>query len=143
MREKKILAAPEYSALACALIEDGGRVLFLKRGEGEREVLELPCVLVEKGRNPVSELKEAVLAQAGIDAQVHEPILEGRHNVGSRKRKRWVPALGFRISAKNMSAKVGTGFSGVKWISIEDAKKERLGRKAEWLRASSSSQAGK
>jgi hypothetical protein len=133
MKERKLVRAPEYSALACAVIEDGGRVLFLKRKEGEREVLELPCVMVEKGRNPVSELKEAVLAQAGIDAQVHEPFIEGRHNVGSRKRKRWVPALGFRISSKNMSARVGAGFSGVKWISLEDAKKEKMGRKAEWL----------
>ncbi|MFA5412466.1 MAG: hypothetical protein WC350_03935 [Candidatus Micrarchaeia archaeon] len=143
MREKKMLAAPEYSALACAIVEDGGRMLFLKRVEKEREVLELPCVLVEKGMNPLSELKGAVLTQTGIDAQVHEPIMGGRHNVGSRKRKRWVPALGFRVSAKNMSARVGAGFSGVKWISLEDAKKERLGRKSEWLRASSSSQAGK
>lgn len=133
MKERKLAAAPEYSALACALIEDGGRVLFLKRKEGERELLELPCVLVEKGRNPVFELKEAVLAQTGIDAQVHEPVMEGRHNAGSRKRKKWIPALGFRVSAKSMSARVGAGFSGVKWIPLEEAKKERIGRKAEWL----------
>ena len=143
MKVRKVVVAPEYSALACAVIEDGGRVLFLKRLEKEREVLELPCVLVEKGMNPVSELKGAVLAQAGIDAQVHEPIMEGRHNVGSRKRRKWIPALGFGISAKNMGARVGAGFSGVKWISIEDAKKWKLGRKSEWLRASSSSQAAK
>jgi len=50
MREKKMVKAPEHAALACAIIEDGGRVLFLKRMEGERELLELPCVLVEEGR---------------------------------------------------------------------------------------------
>lgn len=135
MREKKLAKAPEYSALACAIIEDGGRVLFLKRREGERELIELPCVLVEKGRDPVAELKGWVLQKTAIDAQVHEPVLEGKHNAGSRKKKKWVPAIGFRVSAKSMSARVSPEFSGVKWISLEEAKKERLGRKAEWLRA--------
>lgn len=135
MREKKMVKAPEHAALACAIIEDGGRVLFLKRMEGERELLELPCVLVEKGRNPVAELKEWIILKAGIDAQVQEPRMEGRFNAGSRKKKKWVPALGFRVSAKNMSAKVSPEFAGVKWISLEEAKKERLGRKAEWIRA--------
>ena len=133
MREKKLAKAPEYAALACAIVEDGGRVLFLKRKEGERELLELPCVLVEKGRNPVAELKEAIMRKAAIDAQVHEPTMEGRYNAGSRKKKKWIPALGFQISAKNMSARVSPEFSGVKWISLEDAKKEKMGRKAEWL----------
>jgi len=134
MKEKKMVKAPEYAALACAVIEDGGRVLFLKRMEGERELLELPCVLVEKGRNPVAELKEWVMLKTSIDAQVHEPMMEGKHNAGSRKKKKWIPALGFRINAKNMSARVSPEFSGVKWISLEEAKKERLGRKAEWIR---------
>jgi len=134
MREKKLAKAPEYAALACAIIEDGGRVLFLKKMEKERESIELPCVLVEKGRNPVSELKEWVIRKTAIDAQVHEPVLEGKFNAGSRKKKKWVPALGFRISAKNMSARVSPEFSGVRWISLEEAKKERLGRKAEWIR---------
>lgn len=129
-----MVKAPEYAALACAIIEDGGRVLFLKRIEGERELLELPCVLVEKGRNPVAELKEAVIRKTAIDAHVHEPVLEGKYNAGSRKKKKWIPALGFRVSAKNMSARVSPEFAGVKWISLEEAKKERLGRKAEWLR---------
>ncbi len=102
--------------------------------EGERELLELPCMLVEKGRNPVAELKEAVMRKTAIDAQVHEPALEGKYNAGSRKKKKWIPALGFRVSAKNMSARVSGEYSGVKWISLEEAKKERLGRKAEWIR---------
>ena len=130
MRERKLVAAPEYSALACAVIEDGGRVLFLKRVEAGREVLELPCVLVEKGMDPVSALKGAVLAQTGIDAQVGGILLEGRHNAGSRRRKRWIPALGFRVSAKSLGAR-----GKVRWVPLEDAKRERLGRKAEWLRA--------
>lgn len=71
------MGAPEYSALACAVAEDGGRVLFLKKIAGGREVLELPCVLVEKGMDPVSALKCAVLAQTGIDAQVGGPVVEG------------------------------------------------------------------
>ena len=71
-------------------------MLFLKKMEGERELLELPCMLVEKGRNPVAELKEAVMRKTAIDAQVHEPALEGKYNAGSRKKKKWIPALGFR-----------------------------------------------
>jgi len=134
MREKKMVKAPEYAALACAIIEDGGRVLFLKRMEGERELLELPCVLVEKGRNPVAELKEWVMLKTSIDAQVQEPKMEGKFNAGSRKKKKWIPAIGFRVSAKNLSARVSGEYSGVKWISIDEAKKERLGRKAEWIR---------
>ncbi|HNT60631.1 MAG TPA: hypothetical protein PKJ97_01485 [Candidatus Bilamarchaeaceae archaeon] len=125
-----MVKAPEYSALACAVIEDGGRVLFLKRVDGQRELLEFPCVLVEKGMDPVSGLRAAVLAQAGIDAQVGGIVLEGRHNAGSRKRKKWIPALGFRVSAKSLSTR-----EKVRWIPLEDAKKEKLGRKAEWIRA--------
>lgn len=125
-----MVKAPEYSALACAVVEDGGRVLFLKRVEAGREVLELPCVLVEKGTDPVSALRGAVLAQTGIDAQVGEVLVEGKHNAGSRRRKRRVPALGFRVSAKNLSTR-----EKVRWIPLDDAKKEKLGRKAEWLRA--------
>ncbi|MEW5996608.1 MAG: NUDIX hydrolase [Candidatus Micrarchaeota archaeon] len=128
MRERKLAKAPEYSALACAIIEDGGRVLFLKRVEGERELLELPCALVEKGRNPVAELKEWMLRKTAIDAQVQEPVMEGKYNAGSRKKRKWIPALGFRASAKNLSARVSGEYSGVKWISLEEAKKERLGR---------------
>ncbi len=130
-----MVKAPEYAALACAIVEDGGRVLFLKKVEGERELLELPCVLVEKGRNPVAELKEWVLRRTAIDAQVGEPVMGGKHNAGSRKKKKWIPAIGFRVSAKNLSARVSPEFSGVKWISLEEAKKERLGRKSEWIRA--------
>ncbi len=130
MRERKIAERPEYSALACAVIEDGGRVLFLKRVGGQRELLELPCVLVERGMDPVSALKGAVLAQMGIDAQVGEVLLEGRHNCGSRRRKRWIPALGFRVTAKNLSTR-----EKVRWIPLDDAKREKLGRNAEWIRA--------
>ena len=71
--------------------------------------------------------------QAGIDAEVYGIKTEKRYNAGSRKRKHWVPCLVFTMHAKNMKAKTSQEFSGFKWLSLEEAKKKKLGRKAEWL----------
>ncbi|VVC01163.1 Uncharacterised protein [uncultured archaeon] len=50
-------AIPEPIALALAMLEDNGRVLFLLRKNQQGvEQLELPCVLIFKGRDPVAEL---------------------------------------------------------------------------------------
>jgi hypothetical protein len=128
--------APLPKALACGMLEDGGRVLFLVRtdanGVGR---IEMPCVLVPSGRSPYAEIKEAFGGLTGIeDCQVHEIVLEGRYNAGSRKRRFWVPCLVFRVTARNRMAKPSGGFSGFRWLSLDDAKKERVGRNAEWLR---------
>lgn len=140
-RRRMPTGTPLPKALACGMLEDGGRVLFLVRSErsGGGHViqrLEMPCVLVPSGRSPYAEIKEAFPRMTGIDAEIGDIVIEGRHNAGSRKRRNWVPVLVFRVSAKNRFAKPSPEFSGFKWLSLEDAKGQKLGRNAEWLRKS-------
>jgi hypothetical protein len=127
---------PLLKALACGMLEDGGRVLFLVRRDASGiERIEMPCVLVPSGRSPFAEIKEAFGRQSGIaDCQIHEIVLEGRHNSGSRKRRSFVPVLVFKVTARNRTAKPAPEFSGFKWLSMDDAKGARLSRNAEWLR---------
>ncbi|MBU0532724.1 hypothetical protein KKB44_04475 [Candidatus Micrarchaeota archaeon] len=138
-RRKVPTGSPLPKALACGMLEDNGRILFLKRISHGIERIELPCVLVHSGRSPVAEIKEKFTIQTGIDGEVHEIIIERRHNAGSRKRKIWVPCIVFKITAKNMGAKPSEEFSGFKWLSLENAKKQKLSRNTEWLRNYSTS----
>jgi hypothetical protein len=116
------------------MLEDEGRVLFLKHKDRHGiERLEMPCVMVYSGRSPVAEIKEKFREYTGIDGEVHEVIIETRHNAGSRKRKSWVPCLVFRITAKERRARPSKEFSGFRWLSMDDAKKEKLGRNAKWM----------
>jgi len=127
--------APLPKALACGMLEDGGRLLFLIRKDDRGiERFEMPCVLVFSGRNPLAELSGEFTRQTGIDAQIHDILFESKFNVGSRKRKQWIPVLVFKITAKSMRANPATEFSGFKWLKVEDAKKLRLTRHAEWMR---------
>jgi hypothetical protein len=123
------------SALAAGLLEDNGRALFLLRTlPSGMQTVEMPCVLLLPGENPVARLGEEFRHQTGIDAQVHEILFEKRHNSGSRKRKIWIPALVFKVTAKNASAKPSAEFSGYRWIASNDLPKYKLARNAEWLR---------
>lgn len=134
-RRKVPTGQPMPKALACGMLEDEGRVLFLKRRDSRGiERLELPCVLVPSGRSPVAEIRERFQQQTGIEAVVHEIIIESRHNAGSRKRRNWVPCLVFKMTARERRARPSEEFSGFKWMSLEDARKEKLGRTLEWLR---------
>ncbi len=123
-------------ALACGMLEDGGRVLFLvRRDDNAVEWIEMPCVIVPSGRSPFADIKEAFPRLTGIDGQVHEIVLEGRYNAGSRKRRFMVPCLVFKVTAKSMRAKPAPEFSGFRWLSLEDAKDQKLGKNAAWLRS--------
>jgi hypothetical protein len=114
------------------MLEDNGRVLFLVRtDERGMEHIEMPCVVVPSGRSPFADIKEAFPRLTGIDGQVHEIIMEGRY--GSRKRRVMVPCLVFKVTAKSMRAKPAPEFSGFRWLSLEDAKGQRLGKTATWL----------
>lgn len=127
--------APLPKALACGMLEDERRVLFLVRKDEQGiERIEMPCVLVFSGRNPVAELAHEFIRQTGIDGQIHEIVFESRYNTGSRKRKNWVPCLVFKVTAKNMRAKIASEFLGFKWLGIEEAKKMKLSRMGEWMR---------
>jgi len=121
-------------ALACGMLEDSGRVLFLERGDAHGvERLEMPCIEVFPGEDPVQRLAVEFRRQTGIDAQVHEIAYEGKHNAGSRKRKSWVPCLVFRVTAKSMRASPPPEFSGFRWLKPDEAKGMRLSRRSEWL----------
>ncbi|MCK4319891.1 NUDIX hydrolase [Candidatus Micrarchaeota archaeon] len=133
MRRKTATGTPMVKALACGMLEDNDRVLFLKKIEHGIERLELPCVLVPSGKDPVSLLVSAFKEQTGIDAELCDLLFERRHNAGTRRRKNWVPCLVFGFRAKKMSAKPSSGFSGFKWISLENARKQKLGRNTKWL----------
>lgn len=115
LREKPVLP----KALACAMLEDEGRVLFLVTND---EKIELPSVLVYEGMNPISELAIAFKKQTGIDGSIGGIEFEARYNAGSRKKKCWVPCLVFRVMARERRAKTCQGFSGFKWLSLEDAR---------------------
>jgi ADP-ribose pyrophosphatase YjhB (NUDIX family) len=133
---KSLRIPPRPAALACGMLEDGGRVLFLiRKNERGDELLELPCVFVAHGENPVAALAAEYLGQTGIDGEVGTVIAEYRHNAGSRKRKKWVPVLVFRISAKRRDAKPAPGFTGFRWLSLKEAAERKLSRRLEWLAA--------
>ena len=133
MRRSPPPAAP--SAIACGILEDEGRALFLCRKNAQgTETVELPCVLLMKGENPVARLAWEFAKSAGIDCQVHEILFEKRHNAGSHKRKAWIPALAFKATAKRAEARPAPQFSGYRWISPADLGKHRLARICSWLR---------
>lgn len=120
--------------MAVGLLEDGNRGLFLvRKSQLGAETIELPCVLLQKGENPVAMLTAEFRRQTGIDAQVHEVRFERRHNVGSRKKKLFVPVLVFRVTARNAAARPGAEFSGFRWIAQPDLGKYKVGRNAYWL----------
>lgn len=120
-------------ALACGFLEDNGRALFLlKKDEKGVERLILPCVGVYAG-DPVSQLKEAFFEQTGIDVEVKDTVFEGKWNAGTRKRRNVVPCLVFGVKTKNAKCTPSEKFSGFKWLSVVDAKKEKLDRRLEWV----------
>jgi hypothetical protein len=133
-RKRVLTGTPMVKALACGMLEDEGRALFLVRTD-ERgiERIEMPCVLVPSGRSPFAEIKTEFARQTGIDGQVHEVILEGAYNAGSRKRRVRVPCMVFKVTARERRARPSNGFSGFRWLSLEEAKKQRLNRNTEWL----------
>jgi hypothetical protein len=133
MRKHALPPAP--SALAVGLLEDIDRALFLvgRDGRGE-ERLEMPCVEVMPGEDPVAALGAAFRAQTGIDAAVHEVRFQRKYNAGSRKRKILVPALVFRVTAKHAECRPSAGFCGYKWLEQKDLAGKKLSKKSEWLR---------
>ena len=131
---RKQIQPPAPSALACGLLEDGERALFLcRKNKDGIETVELPCVLLFKGENQVARLAEEFRMQAGIDAEAHEVLFERRFNAGTRKRKLFIPVLVFKLTAKSHSAKPSAEFSGYKWLESKDLAKHRRARNLLWL----------
>jgi len=119
-------------ALACGMLRDNERILFLLRKD-KIEHIELPSVEIFGEEDPVQKLTVEFRRQTGIDAEVCEIKMEKRYNAGSRKRKHWIPCLVFSMRAKNTKVVPAEEFSGFKWLNLEEAKKKKRGRKAEWL----------
>lgn len=136
MRNRKVRTGqPLVKALVCGLLEDDNRILFLRYIDNHGiERVEMPCVLVYSGKSSVAQIKTEFQRQTGLDAEIHEVIIETKYNAGSRRKKNWVPCLVFKVTAKNKRARPSGEFSGFKWLSLEDVKKQKLGRKLEWLR---------
>jgi len=128
LKEKKV-----PKALICGMLKDGERILFLKRLDANGiERLEMPCIL-NYGEDPVTQLTQEFRRQTGIDGEIGEIVFEARHNAGSRKKKVWIPCLVFKIMARNTRITLAKEFSGFRWLSVEDVKKEKLDRKLEWI----------
>jgi len=122
------------AGLACGLLEDSNRALFLMRKNMQGvETIEFPCVLLNKGDNPVAALTAAFHAQTGIDAQVHEVKFEKRYNFGSKKRKAWIPVLVFKVTAKRASVRASSEFSGYKWLEEKELRNYRMAKTLQWL----------
>ncbi|MFA6489549.1 MAG: NUDIX hydrolase [Candidatus Micrarchaeia archaeon] len=131
---RKQIQPPAPSVLACGLLEDGERALFLCRKNRDGvETVELPCVLLFKGENPVARIAEEFRRQTGIDAQAHEVLFERRFNAGTRKRKIYIPVLVFKLTAKAHSAKPSQEFTGYKWLTSKDLAGQRRARNLLWL----------
>ena len=120
-------------ALVCGMLEDGGRILFLiMKDQQGTERLEIPCFLAYSDAD-VMRLAQEFREQTGIDGEVGEITIQTKNNAGSRKKKSWVPCLVFRMTAKNRTAKPTKRFSGFRWLSLDDAKKQKLWRNTEWI----------
>lgn len=117
----------ETATLACALLVDGKRVLFLRFNRGKEEWFGVPFVLLKIGENPVEAIAK-VLHTAGIDAHVGGVVRQGMYNSGSRKNRRMVPALGFSAHAKRVSPSVPN-----KWMDWEEARRAKLTKESLWL----------
>ncbi len=125
---------PAPAALACGLMEDGERALFLCRKNKEGiETVELPCVLLYRGENQVARLAEEFRRQTGIDAQAHEVLFERRFNAGTRKRKVYIPVLVFKLTAKSRAAAPSSEFTGYKWLTSAGLAGQRRARNLLWL----------
>ncbi len=130
---RKLRERTHPKAVVCGMLEDNGRFFFLKQtGKDGLERFEVPHVLIYSG-DPISQLTEEFKKQTGIDSQVKEIIFETKINTGSRKNKFLVPCLVFKITAKNKTAKPDSHFSGFKWLSLIDAKKQRLHKNSLWI----------
>ncbi len=130
----KIIKIREEKLLVCGMLEDNKRFLFLKRkDENGIERLEFPSVIMKSGTDPASLLVLAFKEKTGIDGEISDILFEEKYNSGSRKRKVLIPCLAFRFLAKNKTAKPPNEFSGFKWLTLDDAKKQKIARTSEWI----------
>jgi A/G-specific adenine glycosylase len=78
---------PRLVELACAVVRDGDRVLFLRRPDGDAllgGLWDLPTV-ESVGAESARALRELLQLRSGIDARLREPLLSVRHDIIGRK----------------------------------------------------------
>jgi len=127
---------PVPAALACGILQDGERILFLKQKDAQGiERIVLPFVMLFSGQDPVKKMTEFFLQQSGIDGHVQDVRLQARHNVGSRKNKKFIPVLAFRVDAKVRQCRPAHEYSGYAWLTLDAAKGQKLDRHIEWIRS--------
>lgn len=133
MKVRKLQERSIPRVFGAGMLFDDKRLLFLvRKDQNGADLLEIPCLPLFS-IDAISQLKIEFQRQTGIDCQVHEAIYQSAHNVGTRKRKYFVQVLAFRITAKNHSARPSIEFSSFKWLTIDEAKKQKLSRNCEWL----------
>ena len=134
MQTREFKTRPVYSGAAVALVKDGEKILFLERikAAGQLELV-LPGCELEPRADPVASLVGAVRQQTGIDGQVMGVAREERVNVGSRKNRKMVPLLVFKVVAKSNRVSLGSGFAGFKWLFPIEARKRKLAKNALWV----------
>jgi len=133
---RELKATKKPIAYAAGLLFDGERAFFLQRKTLDGKIeLELPGGIVMEGESPVSIVKAAFSQKAGIDCEVGQVEIQGRYNVGSRKNRLMVPAMGLACNAKDKTAHPSAQYCGIKWVKKDEVKRERLARNSEWVLA--------
>jgi hypothetical protein len=119
-------------ALICGMLEQGGKMLFLKRKEADGEAIEMPSVFGVLSADPVSQLAEAFKKQTGINADVGQVILESRHEYEGAH----IPCLVFMMKPLHegqIEPEPAGAYSGFEWLALEDARLRRHAPKGKWL----------
>ena len=134
MQTRELKQRPVFSCAAVALVKEGEKILFLERINAAKQLeLVLPGCELEPGADPVGSLTAAVRMQTGIDGQVMGVARDERVNVGSRKNRKMVPLLVFKVVAKSNRVVLGAGFAGFKWLFPIEARKKKLAKNAAWV----------
>ncbi len=119
-------------AVVCGMLERDGKALFLSRkGPDGEERFELPWVIGTTRADPIGQIAEAYQKKTDIKVRTGDLFIESEVEEDGRM----LPVLVFRMEtdAETLAPYPGGGYTGFRWMSLEAAKKERLGAMARWL----------
>ncbi|MEW6749020.1 MAG: hypothetical protein AB1295_04910 [Candidatus Micrarchaeota archaeon] len=115
-------------ALICGMLEEDGKVLFLKREGG----IELPSVFGSLGADPLSQMTEAFKKQSGIKAECGDVVIESRYELEAGLR---IPCLVFSMKRlREGEPEPATVYSGFEWLTMDEARKRKPAPKGTWLK---------
>jgi len=119
-------------ALICGILEEGDRMLFLKRKNEEgQEELELPHIFAGASADFVSQLTEAFRKQTDVKAEMGPLMAEGEYPLSEGKT---IPAMAFGMIAERKDVAPAPEFTGHEWLGLESAKKRRLSMALSWMK---------